>query len=68
MCVLVAILWGHTFSTGLYKICAYDCGYDRPAYLWYDKAYTVYPNFICPARFMKYDRSSDRYRGGYRRF
>jgi hypothetical protein len=51
MCVLVAIFWGHSFSFGLYKVCTYDCGYDRPKYLWYDKAYTVGPDYVCPARF-----------------
>ncbi len=51
MCVLVAVFWGHAFSIGLYKVCAYDCGHDRPAYLWYDKVLTAPANFICPARF-----------------
>jgi len=50
-CVLISILWGHTFSFGLYKVCIYDCGYERPSYMWYDKAYRVGPNYECPVRF-----------------
>jgi len=38
-CVLVAVLWGQSFSFGLYKVCAYDCGQERPSHVWYDKAY-----------------------------
>jgi hypothetical protein len=51
VCALVAILWGQSFSFGLYKVCVYDCGYDRPAHIWYDKAYSVHPNYFCPTRF-----------------
>ena len=50
MCVLVTIVWGHSFSYGLYKVCAYDCGYRKPPNMWYDKVYTVAPDYFCPAR------------------
>lgn len=43
--------WGHAFNFGLYKVCAYDCGYDRPYHVWYDKVYTMPPDYICPVRF-----------------
>lgn len=50
MCALVAIFWGQSFALGLYQVCVYDCGYDRPSYLWYDKAYKVLPDRVCPLR------------------
>ena len=52
-CVLVAVLWGQSFYSGLYKVCVYDCGQKRPSYMWYDKSYVVHPNYVCPARFYK---------------
>jgi len=51
VCLLVAIFWGQSFTLGLYKVCVYDCGYDRPHYLWYDKRYVVHPDYMCPVRF-----------------
>ena len=55
MCVLVFVGYGHIFFSEygslLYKACYYDCGYDRPSYMWYDKQYVVNPDYICPVRF-----------------
>lgn len=50
-CLLVAVLWGQSFEHGLYKVCVYDCGQERPAHVWFDRAYPVHPKQICPAKF-----------------
>ena len=51
ICVLVAVLWGQSFSLGLYKVCVYDCGQKRPSHVWYDRTYIARPDYNCPARF-----------------
>jgi len=51
LCTLVAIFWGQSFELGLYQVCLYDCGRERPNYEWYDRSYVVPPSYICPARF-----------------
>lgn len=65
MCVLVFVAYGHMWIDGygswFYKACRYDCGSKTFGY--YDRVYRVDPDYRCPTRFYKDDRSN--YSRGY---